>query len=94
MDSNVISSFVLNWVKSKDNGFLIAVSFSKDIKDVVLVWMLPVQGLNGYIVNFLALIPKVENADFIDNYDPIILCKFLFKLITKILANNLGLIVS
>ena len=44
-------------------------------------------GLNS---NFIVLIPKVDNALMTDQYRPIVLGNFLFKVITKILADCLG----
>jgi hypothetical protein len=42
--------------------------------------------------NLLILIPKVPGADRLDNFRPIALANFQFKLITKILADRLGTI--
>jgi len=44
--------------------------------------------------NLLILIPKVHGADKLDNFRPIALANFQFKLITKILADRLGVIAS
>ena len=46
-------------------------------------------GLNS---NFLVLIPKVDHALSIDQYRPIVLGNFLYKLITKIITDRLGFI--
>ena len=48
-------------------------------------------GLNS---NFLVLIPKVDNAITIDQYRPIVLGNFIYKLITKIIADRLGRVCS
>ena len=40
--------------------------------------------------NFLVLIPKSEGASSIGNFRPIVLSNFLFKIITKILAERLS----
>ena len=40
--------------------------------------------------NFIILIPKVQGANFIDKYRPIILGNFVFKIITKILADRVA----
>lgn len=50
---------------------------------------------NNYIMpnlnsNLLILIPKVAGADKLDNFRPIALDNFQFKIITKILADRLG----
>jgi hypothetical protein len=55
--------------------------------------------LHNYIMpnlnsNLLILIPKVPSADKLDNFRPIALANFQFKLITKILADRLGIIAS
>jgi len=44
--------------------------------------------------NLLILIPKVHGADKLNNFRPIALANFQFKLITKILADRLGVIAS
>lgn len=51
-------------------------------------WLLP--NMNS---NLVVLIPKMPNADRIENYRPIALANFQFKMITKVLANRLGQIV-
>ncbi|KAK3195513.1 hypothetical protein Dsin_026823 [Dipteronia sinensis] len=40
--------------------------------------------------NFIVLIPKVTDALSVDQYRPIVLENFLFKVITKIIASRLG----
>ena len=42
--------------------------------------------------NLLILIPKVQGADRLDNFRPIALANFQFKIITKILGDRLGTI--
>jgi hypothetical protein len=44
--------------------------------------------------NLLILIPKVPGADKLDNFRPIALANFQFKIITKILADRLGSIAA
>lgn len=44
--------------------------------------------------NLLILIPKIVGADNLDNFRPIALANFQFKLITKILADRMGMIAS
>ncbi|KAK6149326.1 hypothetical protein DH2020_016851 [Rehmannia glutinosa] len=48
-------------------------------------------GLNA---SFMELIPKTKDANVIENFRPIVMSNFIFKIITKILATRLGLIVS
>lgn len=48
-------------------------------------------GLNS---NFLTLISKVDKADAVENYRPIVLANFLFKIISKILSNQFSDVVS
>lgn len=48
-------------------------------------------GLNS---SNMVLLPKVSTASAIGHYRPIVLSNFLFKVVTKILANRLALIVS
>lgn len=48
-------------------------------------------GLNS---SFVTLIPKVQDAVRIEDYRPIVLGNFLYKIITKILADRLGPILS
>lgn len=55
--------------------------------------------LHNYIIpnlnsNLLILIPKVSRADQLDNFRPIALTNFQFKIITKIIADRLGSIAS
>lgn len=55
--------------------------------------------LNNYIMpnlnsNLLILIPKVIGADTLDNFRPIALANFQFKIITKILGDRLGIIAA
>jgi len=44
--------------------------------------------------NILILIPKVQGADRLDNFRPIALANFYFKVITKILDDRLGAVAS
>lgn len=48
-------------------------------------------GLNS---TFLALIPKVSKSGSFDDFRPISLCNLIYKLISKILANRIKLILS
>lgn len=48
-------------------------------------WILP-----GYNSNTIALIPKIPNATSIDQYRPIAMANFKFKIITKIIADRLS----
>ena len=46
--------------------------------------------LSGLNSNFMILIPKIQNADTVDKFHPIVLGNFIFKIITKILADRLA----
>ncbi|XP_024190514.1 uncharacterized protein LOC112194518 [Rosa chinensis] len=51
--------------------------------------------INGYIMphfnsNILILIPKLEDAENISDFRPIALANFVFKIITRIMADRLG----
>lgn len=48
-------------------------------------WLLP--NLNS---NLVVLIPKIKEADKIDQYRPIALASFILKIIIKVLADRLG----
>jgi hypothetical protein len=48
-------------------------------------WILP-----GYNSNIIALLPKVQNATSIDQYRPIAMANFKFKVISKIIADRLA----
>lgn len=50
-------------------------------------WLLP--NLNS---NIVTLIPKVHGADRIDQYRPIVLANFQFKIISKVLVDRLALV--
>ena len=52
-------------------------------------WVLP--GMNS---NVVSLIPKVQGADSIKDYRPIAVVNFKFKIISKILADRLALVVA
>jgi len=63
---------------------------SKDVYGAVVEffttgWLLP-----NYNANSIILIPKSPNADTIDQYRPIALANFKFKIITKVLADRLA----
>lgn len=47
-------------------------------------WILP--SLN---MTFIALVPKVEESNTLEKYEPITLCNVIYKLISKVLANRL-----
>jgi len=47
-------------------------------------WILP-----NYIANFMVLIPKTPNADTMDQFRPIAMADFKFKIISKIIADRL-----
>ena len=44
--------------------------------------------------SFIALIPKVPDAKFVSDFRPISLIGSVYKVITKVLANRLGLVIS
>jgi hypothetical protein len=46
--------------------------------------------LPGYNSNIIALLPKVQNATSIDQYRPIAMANFKFKVISKIIADRLA----
>jgi hypothetical protein len=48
-------------------------------------WLLP-----GYNSNIIALIPKTPEASSIDQYRPIAMANFKFKIISKIIADRLA----
>lgn len=50
-------------------------------------WLIP--NLNS---NFVVLIPKFKGVDRIEDYKPIALANFQFKLITMVLADRLSII--
>lgn len=63
---------------------------STDFYDVVLQffkqgWILP--NLNS---NIITLIPKVPEAERIEQYRPIAMANFIFKIISKVLADRLA----
>ncbi|MCI27041.1 RNA-directed DNA polymerase (Reverse transcriptase), partial [Trifolium medium] len=62
----------------------------KDVEDAVLEffktgWILP-----NFNANNVILIPKSSNADTVDQYRPIAMANFKFKIISKILADRLS----
>jgi len=48
-------------------------------------WLLP-----NFNTNILLLIPKTNNADLVDQYRPIVIANFKFKIISKILVDRLA----
>jgi hypothetical protein len=50
-------------------------------------WMLP-----NFNANTMILIPKVSNADVVNQFRPIAMANFKFKIISKILADRLALV--
>lgn len=50
----------------------------------VLIWMYP--GLN---TTFIALVPKVEEANTPNKYIPIALCNIIYKIVSKVIATRL-----
>ena len=50
--------------------------------------------MTGLNFSFMILIPKVHGANLVDKFKPIVLSNFLFKVITKILADRLSQIAS
>lgn len=67
---------------------------AKDVIKVVVQffrsgWLLP-----NWNANIVVLIPKIPEAERIDQYRPIALANFKFKIITKVLANRLAFIAS
>lgn len=49
---------------------------------------------SGLISNFMISIPKVPKANSLDKFFHIVMEKFLFKIITKIIVDRLTLIAS
>ncbi|GJZ21181.1 RNA-directed DNA polymerase, eukaryota [Tanacetum coccineum] len=50
--------------------------------------------LNGCNSSFVALIPKVTDAKFVNDFRPISLIGSMYKIVTKVLANRLALVIS
>ena len=48
--------------------------------------------MNGFNSSFMILLPKVPGANSIDKFRPITLSNFIFKVITKIIADRLSLL--
>ncbi|KAK6158949.1 hypothetical protein DH2020_006263 [Rehmannia glutinosa] len=69
---------------------VISVEVTVAVRSFVSNSSLPL-GLNA---SFMALIPKTRDANVIENFRPIVMSNFLFKIITKILATRLGLIIA
>lgn len=44
--------------------------------------------------SFTALVPKVKTPELVNEYRPISLCNVLYKIIAKILANRLKVMLS
>jgi hypothetical protein len=51
-------------------------------------WIMP-----NFNANTIVLIPKTPSADFVEQYRPIALANFKFKIISKILADRLAQII-
>ena len=64
----------------------------KDMIQAVQEFFLTGKLLNNYNSNSIVLIPKTSNADTIGDFRPIALANFKFKVISKILADRLAVL--
>ena len=62
------------------------------VSQAILEFFLNSKGLHMINSTFITLIPKSEHADSLEQFRPISLCNFLYKVITKLLANRLQLV--
>ncbi|CAL0326169.1 unnamed protein product [Lupinus luteus] len=103
--SNCINSAIPNLVSQMDNNLISSIPSAEEIKsaefwDIIAndvcnsvmqfftqSWILP--NLNS---NSVVLVPKFPGADRIEDFRPIALANFQFKIITKVLADRLALI--
>jgi 23S rRNA U2552 (ribose-2'-O)-methylase RlmE/FtsJ len=78
----------LHFVFYKHYWSLIGDDLTREVLQAVNTGVIP-EGWNDTVVG---LIPKVENAENISQYRPISLCNVVYKVISKLLANRLKLI--
>ncbi|XP_043705526.1 uncharacterized protein LOC122655395 [Telopea speciosissima] len=83
-------------ISDEENKMLVAVPDAEEVKTAVFE-MDPASapgpdGFPGVNNNFITLIPKVENARQVGHYLPICLGNFFFKIIPKIMATRLSLL--
>nr|GEY51888.1 RNA-directed DNA polymerase, eukaryota, reverse transcriptase zinc-binding domain protein [Tanacetum cinerariifolium] len=66
----------------------------QDVVDAILLFFSPGSFPHGCNSSFLALIPKTQDAKLVKYFRPISLIDSMYKIITKILANQLSLVIS
>ncbi|GAU45776.1 hypothetical protein TSUD_24400 [Trifolium subterraneum] len=82
-DSLLADDVIPKLVTDEVNDILTMLPSHEEIK--ANVWILP-----GFNSNIIALIPKTPNATSIDQYRPIAMANFKFKVISKIIADRLA----
>lgn len=68
--------------------------FSVKITSVVLSFLNSGRILKEINETFIALIPKTNNPSSVDHFRPISLCNVLYKIISKVLANMIKLVIG
>ena len=65
--------------------------FNMDVWRIVEDSRVSKRNLSAFNASFLTLIPKSEGADSPDKFRSINLCNFIYKIVTKVIANHLNL---
>lgn len=66
----------------------------EDVANAVRSFFIHGEFPSGFNASFVTLIPKLKDATRIEDFRPIVLGNFLYKIITKILSDRLGSILS
>ncbi|KAK3193452.1 hypothetical protein Dsin_024762 [Dipteronia sinensis] len=97
-DFSMVDDVIPNIVTVVENDFLIDIPSVEDIHDAIFAMdVTSTPGLNGFsglCSSFIVLLQKLRDSISIDQYHPIVLSNFLFKISSKILADRLAQIAA
>ncbi|KAI9175087.1 hypothetical protein LWI28_027078 [Acer negundo] len=91
---SIVDGVIPSLVTAVENAFLTSVPYADDIHDAVFAMdaasALGPDGFSGLNSSFIVLLPKLRDSISVDQFRPIVLSNFLFKISSKILANRLA----